>query len=135
MLEKHPAKKTNSYCTYGDMFYELLDVGYDPRAINYNELASDWIKRNVLKEFDLDCLQIEWLKKTISYFCINAKAIWKKHRGRVIGLNVQRKHKNFFGKFIYAAILSPCNCSKCYLPEPSGMKKTPSNSCKDDNSK
>ena len=96
------------------MFFELLDGGHDPRAINYKELASDWTRHNILKKYELDCLEIEWLKKTIGFFCLNAKTIWKKHRGKVTGLNVQKQHAKFFDKYIDATNLSPCTCAKCF---------------------
>ena len=95
------------------MFRGLLDDGHDPRAINYKELASNWIKWNLFKRYELDCLEIEWLKKTIGFFCLNAKRIWKKHRGKVTGHNVQNQHANFFDRYIDASNLSPCTCAKC----------------------
>ena len=112
------------------MFFELLDGGHDPRAINYNELASDWIRRYVFKKYELDCLENEWLKKTIEFFCKNAKDIWKKHRGKVTGLNVQKKHSKFFDKYIDdATTLSPCTCTKCAPPK---LMQDPTNSSKYD---
>ena len=112
------------------MFFELLDGGHDPRAINYNELASDWIRRYIFKKYELDCLENEWLKKTIEVFCKNAKTIWKKHRGKVTGLNVQKKHSKFFDKYIDdATTLSPCTCTKCAPPKP---KQNATNSSKYD---
>ena len=115
------------------MFFELLDGGHDPRAINYKELATDWIRQNILKKYELDCLEVEWLKKTIGFFCLNAKTIWKKHRGKVTGLNVQKQHAKFFDKYIDATNLSPCTCVKCFPLEPSEiMTHTPSNLSKYD---
>ena len=108
------------------MFYELLDGGHDPRAIDYNELATDWIRRFVLKKYELDCLEIKWLKEIVDYFCINSKKVWNRHRGKVIGLNVQKQHATFFDKSIDATILCPCNCAKCIPSEPSEMKQASS---------
>ena len=105
------------------MFFELLDGGHDPRAINYKELATDWIRQNILKKYELDCLEVEWLKKTIGFFCLNAKTIWKKHRGKVTGLNVQKQHAKFFDKYIDATNLSPCTCVKCFPLEPPSKSK------------
>ena len=127
---KNPAKKSNKYYTYGDMFFELLEDGHDPRAINYREIAADWIRRYILKKYELDCLQNKWLDKTIEFFCKYAKFIWRKHRGKVTGLNVQKQHANFFDKYIDdATTLSPCTCANCSPPEP---KQTQTNSSKYD---
>ena len=65
---KIPAKKTNTYSTYGDMFYDLLDSGHDPRKIDYKDLATNWIKLHVIKKYDLDCNEISWIDDTIVYF-------------------------------------------------------------------
>ena len=98
------------------MFRGLLDDGHDPRAMNYSELASNWIKQNILKRYELDCLEIKWLKKTTGFFCLNAKKIWRKHRGKFTGHNVQKQHANFFDRYIDATNLSPCTCAKCSPP-------------------
>ena len=99
------------------MFFELLDGGHDPRDINYKELASNWIRLNILKKYDLDCLEIEWLTNTVDYFYLNTTKIWRKHRGRVSGLNVQKQHAKFFKDYIDATNLSSCTCVKCYSLE------------------
>ena len=99
------------------MFYDLLDGGHDPRKIDYKDLAINWIKQNILKKCDLDCNEINWIKNTVSFFCKNAKNIWKKHKGRVTGLNVQNQHSKFLDKFINATNVDACKCIKCYVLE------------------
>ena len=113
------------------MFYDLLQSGHRPKTINYKELVSDWIKVKVLlKSDELDCIEIEWLKKTIAYFCLHANFIWRKHRGKVTGLNVQKQHTNFLDKYIDATNLSPCTCAKCFTLEHSEIEQDQSSSGK-----
>ena len=111
---KNPAKKTNTYSTYGDLFYDLLDSGHDPRKINYKDLASDWIKLHILKKYELDCNEIIWIQNTILYFYQQTKKIWKQHKGKVTGMKVQNKHSKFLDKFIDATKLCSCTCIKCF---------------------
>ena len=99
------------------MFYELLDCGHDPRKIDYKDLAMDWIKQNILKKYDLDCNEINWIENTVSYFYKNARRIWKQHKGRVTGLKVQNQHSKFLDLFIDATHVDACKCIKCYVLE------------------
>ena len=115
--KKNSAKRPNSYSTYGDMFYDLLDSGHDPKEIEYAELVSNWLKLNILKNFKPDCIEIKWLMDTVAYFCLHAKRIWKQHRGKVSGPNVQKKHSKFFDKYIEANLL-PCTCPNCSQSKP-----------------
>ena len=132
--KRNSAKRTNTHKTYGDMFYDLLDKGHDPRTINYKEMVSDWIKLNILLKFDeFDCIEIEWLEKNIAFFFFRASKIWKQHRGKVTGINVQNKHAKFFDKLIDSN-LSPCSCEKCLqlesLKVPFEMRQDQTNSSK-----
>ena len=99
------------------MFYDLLDDGHDPRKIDYKDSAINWIKQNILKKSDLDCNETNWIKNTVSFFCKNAQNIWRKHKGRVTGLNVQNQHSKFLDKFINATNVDACKCIKCYVLE------------------
>ena len=99
------------------MFYDLLNSGHDPRKIDYKDLAMDWIKHNILKKYDLDCNEINWIENTVSYFYKNARRIWKQHKGRVTGLKVQNQHSKFLDLFIDATHVDACKCIKCYVSE------------------
>ena len=122
--KKNSAKKANTYCTYGDMFYDLLDSGHDPRKIEYAELVSNWLKLNILKNFEPDCIENKWLVDNVAYFCLRAKKLWKQHRGKVTGLNVQKKHSTFLEKYIEHNLL-PCSCPNCSQSKPINAKVFP----------
>ena len=115
--DKNREKRTNTYCTNGDIFYNLNNLGHKPTAKSYPELVSNWLKLNVLLEKDLDCNENEWLVNTVAYFCLHARRIFKQHRGKVKGLNVQNKHGAFLNKLINATDILKCNCSKCLQVE------------------
>ena len=112
------------------MFYDLLASGHNPKINSYKEQVSYWIKDNVLSkcDYELDCIDNKWLKKTIGYFFLNANNIWNKHRGKVTGLNVQKQHRNFLDKYIDVTDLPPCTCANCLHLDSSKMKQDQSNS-------
>ena len=115
------------------MFYDLLGSGHNPKTNSYKELVSYWIKDNVLSkcDYELDCIDNKWLKKTIGYFFLNANNIWNKHRGKVTGLNVQKQHRKFLDKYIDTTDLSPCACANCLHFDSSEIRHDQSNSsCK-----
>ena len=101
--------------TYGDMFRDLLDNKLTPKPNQkgYSESVSEYLKEYVLFKSEFDCNEKKWLDETITYFRTNTIRIWKKHKGRVSGLQVQNKHAAFFNKQIDASNLSKCNCENC----------------------
>lgn len=113
-MENEPSslhKKRNIFYTNGDVLFEMFNNGQKPNTDSYKEIVSNWIKLNILKT-DLTLHEQELFSKFIAYFCKNAKKIWKKHKGKIQGLNMQVQHSQFLNKLIDETTFQ-CSCGDC----------------------
>ena len=89
----------------------MYNNGQKPKATNYKENVSNWIKLNVLEK-NLTLHEQDMFKKFIDYFTKNANKIWRQHYRNIKALKVQKQHSQFLEKWIEGSTFH-CPCKDC----------------------
>ena len=96
-------EESNSYPTYGDLFFELLQSGYQPNNDeNYSDQVFDWIKTNIFQSTSSTLLlqkDENFVKKFALSFQQEVNALWKNNSGR-LNYGLSEKIDCFLNKVI-----------------------------------
>ena len=95
-------EENNSYPTYGDLFFELLQSGCQPsNDENYSDQVIDWIKTNIFQSTSSTLLEkeVNFVKKFALSFQQEVNALWKNNSGR-INYGLSEKIDCFLNKVI-----------------------------------
>ena len=95
-------EENNSYPTYGDLFFELLQSGYQPNNDeNYSDQVIDWIKTNIFQSTSSALLEkeVNFVKKFALSFQQEVNALWKNNSGR-LNYGLSEKIDCFLNKVI-----------------------------------